>query len=63
MADTQADEFDAKLHALIDLIPPRSQEIERAGKIPSDLIAQMKAAGIFRMFAQKEYGGLELDFR
>jgi alkylation response protein AidB-like acyl-CoA dehydrogenase len=52
------------LGAVRDLAPEisvRSAEIDKARRLPLDLLAQLKAAGCFRMFVPKSYGGLDVD--
>jgi alkylation response protein AidB-like acyl-CoA dehydrogenase len=61
MADTPQKNFMAVIDALSCMLPARGEEIENARRIPVEIIAQMKAAGIFRMFIPNDYGGLELD--
>jgi alkylation response protein AidB-like acyl-CoA dehydrogenase len=54
----------AVLQAVRELAPsiaPRSAEIEAARRVPADLIAQMKTAGVFRMFVPRSHGGLDLS--
>ncbi len=51
--------------AIRDLLPDiqqRSPEIENSRRIPPDLVASLKAAGIFRLMAPKSLGGDEIDF-
>ncbi len=52
------------LGAVRDLAPAisaRSAEIDAARRLPPDLLAQLKAAGCFRMFVPKSHGGLNID--
>jgi alkylation response protein AidB-like acyl-CoA dehydrogenase len=52
------------LQAVRELAPTltaRSAEIEKAGELPNDILAALKAAGCFRMFVPRSHGGLELD--
>jgi indole-3-acetate monooxygenase len=52
------------LGSVRDLVPSisaRSAEIDAARRLPLDLIAQLKAAGCFRMFVPKSHGGLDID--
>ncbi|MDC0673598.1 acyl-CoA dehydrogenase family protein [Nannocystis radixulma] len=54
------------LEAARDLAPTiagRGDDIERERRVPPDLLAQLKAAGLFRMFVPRSHGGLELDLR
>jgi indole-3-acetate monooxygenase len=43
-------------------IPARAAEIEAARQMPLDLVEALKTIGVFRMFAPKSHGGMELDF-
>lgn len=61
MVNNSQSSFRGALRDLVKTLPAKSEEIEDARRIPIDVIAQMTAAGIFRMFIPKEYGGLELD--
>ena len=53
-------------NAVRDLLPgiaARGAEIEKARRLPLDLIDQLKAAGVFRMFVPESHGGLGVDIR
>ena len=53
------------LDSIRDLAPSiskRSAEIDAARRLPLDLLAQLTAAGCFRMFVPKSHGGLDVDF-
>ena len=50
------------IRELAPAISGRSLEIESGRRLPLDLLAQLKAAGCFRMFTPKTHGGLEIDF-
>jgi alkylation response protein AidB-like acyl-CoA dehydrogenase len=50
----------ARARELAPAIRQRSTEIEQARRVPLDLIAQLKAAGCFRMHVPTEYGGDDL---
>ncbi len=56
----------ASIRAAVDALAPaiaaRAAEIEAARNTPADLVAQLKAAGAFRMAAPKSVGGAELPF-
>ncbi|WP_420137800.1 acyl-CoA dehydrogenase family protein [Sphingomonas sp.] len=54
-------DFAIALNDLIASIPARSAEFEAMRRIPDDVIAQMRSAGIFKMFVPEEHNGLELD--
>ncbi|HWJ40688.1 MAG TPA: acyl-CoA dehydrogenase family protein [Candidatus Limnocylindrales bacterium] len=52
------------LGSIRDLAPSisaRSTEIDVARRLPRDLLAQLTAAGCFRMFVPKSHGGLDID--
>jgi len=52
------------LDSVRDLAPSisaRSTEIDAGRRLPLDLVAQLKAAGCFRMFVPKSHGGLDID--
>ncbi|MFT3765206.1 MAG: acyl-CoA dehydrogenase family protein [Minicystis sp.] len=52
------------LDAIRDLAPmisARAAEIEAARRVPADLLAQLRAAGCFRMFVPQSHGGEEID--
>ena len=52
------------LQAAIALRPEitmRREELDRERHLPADLVAKMKAAGIFRMAMPRDWGGPELD--
>src|SRR5271167_3021659 len=46
---------------LAPLISARSAEIDAGRRLPLDLLAQLKAAGCFRMFVPENQGGLDID--
>src|SRR5580698_4123671 len=52
----------ADIRALAPGIPARAAEIEAARQMPPDLVEALKAIGVFRMFAPRSHGGMELDF-
>jgi alkylation response protein AidB-like acyl-CoA dehydrogenase len=52
------------LDSVRDLAPSisaRSAEIDAGRRLPPDLLAQLKAAGCFRMFVPESHGGLDVD--
>ncbi len=52
------------LGSIRDLAPSisaRSAEIDASRRLPLDLLAQLTAAGCFRMFVPKSHGGLDID--
>ena len=52
----------AAIRDLLSGIRQRSSEIENARRLPPDLVASLKEAGIFRLMAQKSHGGAEVDY-
>jgi len=51
----------ARATALAPVLRERSEEIERARKIPSDIVTGLGRAGIFRLCVPRTLGGLEAD--
>ncbi|SMF30362.1 acyl-CoA dehydrogenase [Tistlia consotensis] len=59
---------DAELEQLIDTVDrfveqklkPREEEVERTDRVPDDVVADMKALGLFGLTIPPEYGGLGL---
>jgi indole-3-acetate monooxygenase len=47
--------------ALTPSITVRAEEIERARRLPPDLVDELLAAGCFRMLVPRSHGGAELD--
>lgn len=43
------------------VLQARAEEAERAARLPADLLAQLKEAGLFRMFLPRSLGGAELE--
>ena len=57
------DQNKAVLEGIRELTPhiiARTDEIEAARRIPLDIVQSLKSAGVFRMFAPRSHGGLEL---
>jgi 3-hydroxy-9,10-secoandrosta-1,3,5(10)-triene-9,17-dione monooxygenase len=46
---------------LVPVLKSRSQQAERERRLPNETIADMKAAGLFRVLQPKKYGGYEMD--
>jgi alkylation response protein AidB-like acyl-CoA dehydrogenase len=46
---------------LSPVLSARAADIEAGRRLPADLLAQLKQAGFFRMFAPRSHGGLEVD--
>ena len=57
-----ADEVLEKVEALAPEIRARAPEAEGLRRYPPDLVGKLKSAGVFRMYAPRSHGGLELDF-
>ena len=52
----------ADVRALAGQIKPRSAEFEAARRMAPDVVDQLREIGVFRMYAPRSHGGLELDF-
>ncbi|MHC0429395.1 acyl-CoA dehydrogenase family protein [Streptomyces sp. O3] len=50
----------ARARALAPRLRERSEEIERARRLPDDVVELLRAAGVFRMGFSREWGGPEL---
>ena len=48
-----------RLDAACGLLAGRSPEIEAAGRLPQDVVAAVRATGVFRMWLPRELGGAE----
>jgi 3-hydroxy-9,10-secoandrosta-1,3,5(10)-triene-9,17-dione monooxygenase len=53
----------AKAAALVPLLRAKAAEVERAGRIPDDVLAAMDAAQLFRLRTPQRFGGFEGDIR
>ncbi|AWV03886.1 flavin-dependent monooxygenase [Burkholderia sp. JP2-270] len=51
----------ARAEALAPTLAGRAAQAEAQGRIPADTIADMQAAGFFKVLQPKRYGGYELD--
>ena len=51
----------ADIRELAPAIASRAAEIEAGRRIPLDLVEALRSIGVFRMFAPRSHGGLELD--
>jgi indole-3-acetate monooxygenase len=58
---TQGAAILAAAEALVPLVREYADQIEAERRIPPQVIAAMRAAGIFRMTAPRDWGGPELD--
>lgn len=47
------------LAALLEELPERREEIAALGKLPEDIVAKLRAAGIYRALVAKRFGGDE----
>jgi alkylation response protein AidB-like acyl-CoA dehydrogenase len=59
-----ADPYDNLLAAIEELAPAitaRVTEIEAGRRLPPDLVERLRSIGMFRMFAPRGHGGMELD--
>ncbi|MEU4422852.1 acyl-CoA dehydrogenase family protein [Actinoplanes sp. NPDC024001] len=52
-----------RANELAPSLQARSAELDAARQLPADLVAELKAAGFFRMFVPRSHGGHELDLR
>lgn len=57
------DEIRARAEALVPEIASRSEEIAALRRLPADLVAGLKAAGLFRMPMPRAWGGPEMTPR
>jgi alkylation response protein AidB-like acyl-CoA dehydrogenase len=60
-----ANQVETLLNAVREIAPKisaRSAEIEAGRRMPPDLLADLIAAGLFRMLTPKSHGGMEIDF-
>ncbi len=55
------EEIIARARALIPALAERAATAERARRVPRETIADMQAAGLFRVFQPKRWGGYEMD--
>jgi alkylation response protein AidB-like acyl-CoA dehydrogenase len=58
----QAKAIFERIRDIAPAISRRSAEIEAARRLPPDLLAQLKEAGVFRMLVPRSHGGMEIDF-
>jgi alkylation response protein AidB-like acyl-CoA dehydrogenase len=57
-----ADRILADIRAMAPEITARIAEMERERRMPLDLVERLRSIGLFRIFAPRSHGGLELDF-
>src|SRR5262245_194382 len=60
-ADPSAAEIVARAKALRPVLAVRAGEAERERRIPAATIADMQAAGLFRVLQPRRWGGYEMD--
>jgi 3-hydroxy-9,10-secoandrosta-1,3,5(10)-triene-9,17-dione monooxygenase len=56
-----ADELVKRARDLIPKLEQRWEQADRERKVPDQTVAEMKAAGLFRVLQPKRYGGYEMD--
>jgi 3-hydroxy-9,10-secoandrosta-1,3,5(10)-triene-9,17-dione monooxygenase len=56
-----AAEMIARTRAMIPKLRERASQGERERRLPKDTIADMQAAGLFKVLQPKRWGGYELD--
>jgi alkylation response protein AidB-like acyl-CoA dehydrogenase len=59
-AGTTVSEFHARVDGLLPLIEAKASEAERLGYLTDDVVAALRASGIYTMLYPKEVGGAEL---
>jgi indole-3-acetate monooxygenase len=52
----------ADIQELAPYIRSQSGKMDASGQLPTDLVESLREIGVFRMFAPRSHGGLELDF-
>ena len=56
------EELVAAARNLVPILRERASATEDLGKIPDETIADLKAAGLHKIFAPRRYGGFEMDW-
>lgn len=55
------EELVARARAMIPALKARAAQAEKARRIPDETVAEMQAAGFFRILQPKRWGGFEMD--
>lgn len=63
MRDDDATKLLGAVQDLAPTIAARVEDVEAGRRVPPDLLAQLKEAGLLRMFVPRSHGGLELGLR
>ncbi len=61
-SDSAGEELIQRTAALAPAIAARAHETERLRRIPADLFAQLREAGLFRLYQPARFGGYELPY-
>jgi 3-hydroxy-9,10-secoandrosta-1,3,5(10)-triene-9,17-dione monooxygenase len=56
------DDLVTRAEAMLPALGARAVDTHRNGRVPSETIDDFKAAGFFRVFVPKRFGGYELDY-
>ncbi|MGB5076842.1 MAG: acyl-CoA dehydrogenase family protein, partial [Sphingorhabdus sp.] len=56
-----SEELVARAAAMVPALRARADEIEKARKVPEDVVQMFKDAGFFRILQPKAYGGWEMN--
>src|SRR3954452_1415630 len=59
---TAAERLLADIRDLAPSIAARAPQMESARRLPPELVAELKQAGVFRMLVPRSHGGLEIPF-
>jgi len=60
-AVAQAESVLTAVTGLAEKLRDRGAEIEQAGRLPADVVAALREAGVFRLWVPRELGGLEAE--
>src|ERR1700748_2112505 len=61
LATSKPSELIARARALIPALASRAAQCDRDRSLPKETIADMQAAGLFRVLQPKRWGGYEMD--